>query len=63
MDRKGWLLTEEDSSEARVRSIWKAGAKLAIVPGAPVRDEVWQLLKTDGQLVFTAGRIVVYRLP
>jgi hypothetical protein len=62
MDRKGWLLTEEDSSEARVRSIWKAGAKLAIVPGAPVRDEVWQFLKTDGQLVFTAGRIVVYRL-
>jgi hypothetical protein len=62
MDRKGWLLTEEDSTEPRVRSIWKAGAKLAIVPGAPVQDEVWQFLKTDGRLVFTAGRIVVYRL-
>jgi 4-amino-4-deoxy-L-arabinose transferase-like glycosyltransferase len=63
MDRKGWLLTEEDSTEERVRSVWRSGAKLAIVPGAPVKDEVWRLLKTEGWPVFTSGRIVVFRLP
>ena len=62
MDRKGWLLTPEESTEERVREIRNAGAKLAVVPGAPLKDEVWKLLKTEAWPVFTAGRIVVFRL-
>ena len=63
MDRKGWLVSESESTEERIRSIWKAGAKIAVVPGAPLRDEVWRMLKTEAWPVFTAGRIVVFRLP
>lgn len=62
MDRKGWLLIPEESTEERVRQIRQAGAKLAVVPGAPLKDEVWKLLKTEAWPVFTAGRIVVFRL-
>jgi hypothetical protein len=32
MDRKGWLVSEDESTEERIRSIWKAGAKIAVVP-------------------------------
>ena len=63
MDRKGWLVSESESTEERIRSIWKAGAKIAVVPGAPLRDEVWRMLKTEAWPVFTAGRILVFRLP
>ena len=62
MDRKGWLLIPEESTEERVRQIRQAGAKLAVVPGAPLNDKVWKLLKTEAWPVFTAGRIVVFRL-
>jgi hypothetical protein len=62
MDRKGWLLTPEDSTVERLKQIRKAGAKLAIVPGAPLNDDVWKLLKTESWPVFTAGRIIVFRL-
>ena len=62
MDRKGWLLTPEDSTVERIKQIRKAGAKLAIVPGAPLSDDVWKLLKTESWPVFTAGRIMVFRL-
>jgi hypothetical protein len=46
----------------RLKQIRKAGAKLAIVPGAPLNDDVWKLLKTESWPVFTAGRIIVFRL-
>jgi hypothetical protein len=63
MDRKGWLIGEEQSEDAQVRAIWRSGAKIAVVPGAPVGDEVWEFLNTVGSPVFTSGRIRVYRLP
>jgi hypothetical protein len=63
MDHKGWLVSEGESTEERIRSIWKAGATIAVVPGAPLSEDVWRMLKTEAWPVFTAGRIIVFRLP
>jgi hypothetical protein len=62
VDRKGWLLSDAESTEPRVRQAWQAGAKLAIVPRTLQRPDVRQVVSEWGPPVLITPTADVYRL-
>jgi hypothetical protein len=48
IDRKGWLLSADDATAARVEEVWRAGARIAVVPSVFDRDETLTFLAGHG---------------
>ena len=63
VDRKGWLLTPEESNETRIRDARQAGARLAILTRSLRRADVSGALEDAGPPILTSPTLQVYRLP
>jgi hypothetical protein len=63
VDRKGWLLTAEESNALRIGDARQAGARLAILSRSLRRADVSRALEDAGPPILTSPTLQVYRLP
>jgi hypothetical protein len=61
LDRRGWLISAEDATPARIEAVWNEGARLAVVPAVFEGEETRRLLAERAELLLEQPSTVVYR--